>query len=163
MIRLRKLHHTFFHQYENLESDSTNLGPVASPSSTITTSSSTSPPSSASPSSVPEIRSEFRSSTIAPSLLKFPGDGALLMPEVPDSDDEYEDENEPVSRTILAQPLRLPAQAEVARKRVREQGIDESDDEEEEEGKDDQYMEQETAVREIVVGSVSPAKKTRRN
>lgn len=30
----------------------------------------------------------LQASTVAPSLLEFPSDGSLLMPEVPDSDDE---------------------------------------------------------------------------
>ncbi|RUS13671.1 hypothetical protein BC937DRAFT_94958 [Endogone sp. FLAS-F59071] len=154
-------------KYENLESDGNNLGPVTSPSSTITTSSSTSPPSSASPSSVPDSRPDFRSSTIAPSLLKFPGDGALLMPEVPDSDDEFEDENElngqPASRVTLAQPLQLPTpttETVMARKRAREEQGEYKDDEEE--GKEDsQYMEQEAEAN--VAKNMNPAKKTKRN
>lgn len=30
----------------------------------------------------------LQASTVAPSLLEFPSDGSLLMPEVPDSDEE---------------------------------------------------------------------------
>jgi hypothetical protein len=44
----------------------------------------------------------LQASTVAPSLLEFPSDGSLLMPEVPDSDDEHaalEDEQQNTSKT----------------------------------------------------------------
>ncbi|RUS30965.1 hypothetical protein BC938DRAFT_478699 [Jimgerdemannia flammicorona] len=140
-------------KYENFEPDAANPGASTSPS-TPSTSSASSPPSYASPVSIPDARADFRSSTISPSLLKFPGDGALLMPEVPDSDDEYDDDKyddqarrtalclafssppfQSTVQTTLASPLQLPTQRAPPppmRKRTREEDKESDEDEDEE-------------------------------